>query len=404
MRPYTGGTPGLEQSWRWFGPHDPVSLQEVRQTGAAGIVTALHHIPVGEIWPVEEILRRRAMIEAAGLRWRVVESLPVHEEIKKRSGQYNRWISNYRQSLVNLGRCGINIVCYNFMPVLDWLRTDLRVMCADGGITTRFEADLFAAFDLFILRRPEAEQEHAGERLIRAQRIYNGLSEGKREELTRTILLGLPGSLEAYSLNELRAAIRQYEGIGIPDLRRNLLEFLAGIIPAAEESGVTLAIHADDPPWPVLGLPRVVTGSADLGNIFAVSDSPAHGLTFCTGSFGAKVSNDLVAMAGRFASRIAFIHLRNVSRNDAGDFREEDHLEGDVDMPGIMRVLVLEQRRREEVGRPDRWMPFRPDHGRLMDPDRGKEGIYPGYSLFGRMRGLAELRGLELGVRRSLGL
>jgi mannonate dehydratase len=392
---------GLEQTWRWFGPADPVTLREIRQTGATGVVTALHHVPVGETWSVEEIKFRRSLIEAEGLRWSVAESLPVHEEIKTRSGGHSRWIRNYKQSLNNLGRCGVRVVCYNFMPVLDWLRTDLRVVCEDGGITTRYDADVFAAFDLFILKRPGAELDHAGDGAVRAARVYERMSEAQRDELTRTVLLGLPGSLEAYSLEGLRAAIIRYEGIGIPELRQNLLEFLREVVPAAEEAGVSLAIHADDPPWPVLGLPRVVTDADDLERILSVSASPAHGITFCTGSFGAKASNDLVGMARRFASRISFAHLRNVSRNDRGDFREEDHLDGDVDMAGLMRVLVLEQNRREEEG--GRRIPFRPDHGRLLAPDMGHEGIYPGYSLFGRMRGLAELRGLELGIRASLG-
>jgi len=395
---------GLEQTWRWFGPKDPVTLREIRQTGATGVVTALHHVPVGETWTPEEIGRRKALIEAEGLRWSVAESLPVHEEIKKRSGAYRRWTENYKRSLANLGRSGVDIVCYNFMPVLDWLRTDLQVVCPDGGITTKFDADVFAAFDLFILRRRGAEEELRGDALERAQRVFDRMSGEDRERLTRTVLLGLPGSLEAYTLDGLRGALEQYEGIGISALRANLLEFLAEVIPAAEEAGVFLAIHADDPPWPVLGLPRVVTDADDLDRILSVSGSTAHGVTLCSGSFGAKASNDLVAMARRFAPRITFLHLRNVSRNARGDFREEDHLAGDVDMAGLMRVLVQEQKRREDEGRPDRRMPFRPDHGRLLAPDMGKEGIYPGYSLFGRMRGLAELRGLELGIRASLGL
>ncbi len=393
---------GLVQTWRWFGPNDPVALQEIRQAGATGVVTALHQIPVGEAWSVEEIRTRKAAIEADGLTWLVAESVPVHEEIKKRTGDYRRWIENYKRTVQNLGRSGVTVVCYNFMPVLDWVRTDLRVVFRDGSITTKFEADIFAAFDLFILNRPGAEKDYSEADGDRIRRLYEGMSEADKDRLTQTVLLGLPGSLEAYSLERLRTAIGEYEGMRAPALRENLQEFLKDIIPVAEESGVRMAIHPDDPPWQILGLPRIVTDSDDLDEILSVSNSPAHGITLCTGSYGAKHSNDLVDMATRFAHRIAFVHLRNVSRTERGDFLEENHLEGDVDMPGVMRAILVEQKRRESEGGRD--IPFRPDHGHLMQPDAQKHGIYPGYSLFGRMRGLAELRGLELGIRRSMNL
>jgi mannonate dehydratase len=394
----------LEQTWRWFGPNDPISLREIKQAGATGVVTALHHIPVGDIWPVAEIAKRKSTIEAAGLSWSVAESLPVHEDIKKGTGDYRLKIDKYKQSIRNLGHCGIDIVCYNFMPLLDWVRTDLRVEYRDGSITTKFDADAFSAFDLFILRRPGAEKEYSDEQHDRVRRVYEGMSTAQKDLLTQTVLLGLPGSLEAYTLDQLRAALRAYDGITASALRKNLREFLKEIIPIAEETGVHMAIHPDDPPWSLLGLPRVVTNSEDLEQILSVNNSPANGITLCTGSFGAKCTNDLVAMATRFAGRIAFVHLRNVSGNERGDFLEENHLEGDVDMYGVMRTLLLEQKRRTMEGRKDNRLPFRPDHGHLMQPDMHIQNIYPGYSLFGRMRGLAELRGLELGIRLSLNL
>jgi mannonate dehydratase len=391
----------LEQTWRWFGPKDPILLQEIKQTGATGVVTALHPIPIGEIWPVDEILERKKIIEAAGLKWSVAESVPVHEDIKKKKGGYRRYIENYKASISNLGRCGIDIVCYNFMPVLDWSRTDLQVEFNDGSITTKFEAKAFAAFDLFILQRPHAEKNYRQEQINNARQYFGSLNESQKENLQQTVLLGLPGSLEAYTLEEFRAALREYDEIGDAELRENLCYFIKEIIPVAEESGVLMAIHPDDPPWPLLGLPRIVCNKQDLEQILGVSDSLSNGITFCTGSLGAGFENDLVDMAKSFAPRINFIHLRNVSRNEDGDFIEDNHLDGDVDMYGVMKSLLIEQKRRLDAGRNDTRMPMRPDHGHLMLPDRHRQGIYPGYSLFGRMRGLAELRGLELGIRRA---
>jgi mannonate dehydratase len=393
----------LEQTWRWFGPQDPISLKEIRQTGAAGIVTALHHVPTGEVWSVEDIAKRKRMIESEGMRWSVVESLPVHEEIKKRSGKYRQYIDNYAQTLRNIGRSGIDTVCYNFMPVLDWSRTDLQVEYKDGSITTKFESTVFAAFDLCVLKRAHAAKDYSGEQLRKAKQYVKNLSEDQKRRLTQTVLLGLPGSLEAYTLEGLREAIRTYDGIGEHELRNNLSSFIKEIVPVAEEWGVYMAIHPDDPPWSLLGLPRVVRNREDIEGILGVVDTPSNGITLCTGSFGAGQANDLVDMATRFAGRINFMHLRNVSRNAEGNFLEEDHLGGDIDMYGVMKALVVEQRHREEEGRMRPRMPFRPDHGQLMIPDLAKQGIYPGYSLFGRMKGLAELRGLELGIRRSLG-
>jgi mannonate dehydratase len=392
----------LEQTWRWFGPDDPITLKEIRQTGAAGIVTALHHIPVGETWSVEEVQATKRLIEASGLRWSVAESIPVHEDIKKHKGHYRQLIEQYKESIRNLGKCGISRVCYNFMPLLDWARTDLRVRYRDGSITTKFESTAFAAFDMFLLKRPGAEGTYSEDEISKATRRFESLTETQREELVATVLLGLPGSLEAFSLGGLRSALHAYEEIGPRELRAHLHHFLREIIPAAEESGVLMGIHPDDPPRSLLGLPRVVSDTSDIEQLLRVVDSPSNGITLCTGSFGAGIQNDVPAMAERFAGRINFVHLRNVSRNTEGDFVEEDHLEGDVDMYAVMRTLLLEQKRREFEGRKDVRIPMRPDHGHLMLPDEHRKNIYPGYSLFGRMRGLAELRGLELGIARSL--
>jgi mannonate dehydratase len=394
----------LEPTWRWFGPSDPISLKEVKQTGATAVVTALHHIPIGEVWPMDEIMKRKCAVEAEGLQWSVVESLPVHESIKKRKGEYRQRIENYKTSIRNLGSCGIDIVCYNFMPVLDWSRTALDVIYSDGSITTRFEAKAFAAFDLFILRRLNASNDYSEDQHRQAKEYFDGLDENERQKLRDTVLLGFPGSGETYTVEQFGEAVADYNDVGDKGLRQNLYEFLREIVPVAEESGVLLAIHPDDPPWPLLGLPRVVSNASDVEKLLQIVDSPTNGLTLCTGSLGAGFKNDLVNIASKFAHRISFIHLRNVSRNEAGDFLEDNHLDGDVDMYGVMKTLIVEQKRREKEGRNDHRMPMRPDHGHLMLADQHRKNIYPGYSLFGRMRGLSELRGMELGIRRSLGL
>lgn len=399
----------LEQSWRWFGPKDPITLNEIKQTGVSGIVTALHHLPTGSVWSVEEILNRKKTIEAHGLTWSVVESIPVHEDIKLRRGNFQSYLENYKQSIRNLGRCGIDIVCYNFMPLLDWSRTDLEFLHSDGSITTKFEETAFAAFDLFILQRPHAEDDYPQERIQQAVQYFQSLSQSEKEKLRETVLLGFPGSLEAYSLDQLRTARNAYDDLSKSDYRDALIDFIREVAPVAEESHVRLAIHPDDPPWPLLGLPRVVSTEDDLSTILSAYDSPANGLTFCTGSLGARATNNVAQMANRFARRIQFAHLRNVSITGDRSFVESDHLDGVVQMYDVVKSLVLEQKRRTDEGSMDARLPFRPDHGRLTAADvllakQKKQDVYPGYSFVGRMRALAELRGLELGIRRALGL
>ena len=394
----------FEQTWRWFGPKDPITLKEIKQTGASGIVTALHHIPIGEVWSVDEIDKRKTLIESEGLAWSVAESIPVHEDIKKQKGKFQKYLDNYKVSINNLSKSGVDTVCYNFMPVLDWSRTNLRVIFKDGAITTQFESKVFAAFDLFMLQRKNAEKDYSTKKIEDAKKYYEKMSNGQKDELKQTILYGLPGSLEAYTLDEFRSALTEYNEIGDKELRDNLYYFIKEIIPVAEEAGVLMGIHPDDPPWSLLGLPRIVGTKQDIQQILNVVDSPSNGITFCTGSFGAGYKNDLVDMAKTFSNRINFLHLRNLTRNANGDFTEAYHLDGDIDLYGVIKTLLLEQQKRINEGRKDSRMPMRPDHGHLMIPEQSKQGIYPGYSLFGRMRGLAELRGMELGILRSLGI
>lgn len=393
----------FEETFRWFGPNDPITLQEIKQTGAAGIVTSLHHIPVGEIWSIEEIEKRKKFISSEGLNWSVVESLPVHEDIKKRDGNYKQYINNYKQSIVNLAKCGIDTICYNFMPVLDWSRTNLNVRIEDGALTTKFEMKAFAAFDLFILKRKNSEQDYNEKLISEAKTYYSSLNEHQKEDLKQTILLGLPGSLQAYSLEELKRALNNYEEVTEEILLENLIYFLKEIIPAAEEAGIFMVIHPDDPPWSLLGLPRVVGSRSIIKKILSSIDSPSNGLTFCTGSLGASYKNDIIEMAQDFAKKINFIHLRNLFRNENGDFMESYHLEGEIDLYQVMKILLIEQQERISKGLKNIRMPMRPDHGHLMTAEQNKKDIYPGYSLFGRMRGLAELRGMQIGINRSLG-
>ena len=391
----------VEQTWRWYGPNDRISLQDIRQTGATGIVTALHHIPNGEVWSVNEISQRKTIIEEAGLTWSVVESVPVHEEIKKQTGQWQEHIANYQQTIRNLGQCGIHTICYNFMPVLDWSRTNLNKAFDDGSLALIYEQKMLAAFDLFILKRPNAAKDYPEAIQKEAEAYFKSMDAHEIENLTNTIIKGLPGAEESYSLKQFQEVLDAYQHIDDKTLQKHLLDFLNAIIPVAEESGVRMAIHPDDPPWGLFGLPRVVSTLEDALTITKTIDSESNGLTLCTGSLGAGHFNNLSEMAKELAPRINFAHLRNVKRDTDYNFREDYLFEGDVDIYEVLKTIVEEEERRKKEGRKDFSIPVRPDHGNQMLGDIGKDNN-PGYSLYGRMKGLAEIRGLELGIRRSL--
>jgi mannonate dehydratase len=394
--------PTLEQTWRWYGPKDPVTLEEIKQTGATGIVSALHHIPNGEVWPLAEIKDHKEQIESAGLRWSVVESIPVHEDIKRNRGDAEKWIDNYKTSIRNLAACGVNIVCYNFMPVLDWTRTDLSYELPDGSTGLRFDEVSLAMFDCYILKREGAETDYSESVMTLAGQRFDDITHEQTEELTHTILAGLPGSEEGYTLHSFKDILNSYSEIDTETLKENLHHFLNEITPAAEEAGLKLAIHPDDPPFSLFGLPRVVSTEQDISDLFEAVELPACGLTFCTGSFGVREDNDLAGMIQKFGDRIHFVHLRSVQREPGGrSFHEANHLEGSAGMAKVMKELILEQRRRAESGREDLQIPFRPDHGHRMLSDFNAT-FNPGYTLTGRLRGLAELRGLEAGLRHQL--
>ncbi|WP_198931733.1 mannonate dehydratase [Labilibacter marinus] len=391
----------IEQTWRWYGPNDRISLADIKQTGATGIVTALHHIPNGEVWTVEEIIARKNMIENAGLSWSVVESVPVHEDIKKQTGNWELYTKNYQESIKNLGKCGIETICYNFMPVLDWSRTELNSSFEDGSLALIYEQKVFAAFDLFILKRKGAENDYSEKILGQAKEYFDGLDDAGKEALTNTVIKGLPGAEESYTLEQFQAVLNEYAGIDNAKLKKHLEEFLRAIVPVAEDSGVRMAIHPDDPPWGLLGLPRVVSTLEDAKSIISTVDSISNGVTLCTGSWGAGHFNDLSIMAEELSHRINFAHLRNVKRDTDYNFNEDYLFEGDVDIYSVLKTIVQEEESRKEDGRKDISIPVRPDHGNQMLGDIGQDNN-PGYSLYGRMKGLAEIRGLELGIRRSL--
>jgi mannonate dehydratase len=391
----------MKETWRWFGPADPVPLEHIKQAGATGIVSALHDFYRGEPWPLDEVRKRRDEIRAAGFDWSVVESIPIHNSIKLRTGPYAHFIGAWKDTLAAIAKAGVKIICYNFMPVVDWTRTDLQWRLPTTGYALRFDAVDFAAYDLFLLQRASAAAGYPESRIQAAQARFAALTESRKNDLEQTIIAGLPGAEASYNRETIRHLIAEYHGVTAADLRANLVAFLREVAPVAEELGLRLAIHPDDPPWSLFGLPRVVSTADDVRAILAGCDTPANGLTFCVGSYGARADNDLLAMAREFGARIHFVHLRQVTREPDGSFHEAEHLAGSSDIVGVIKAMLEEEARRRHTGRADYEIPLRPDHGHLLADDIGKN-VNPGYSLIGRLKGLAELRGVIHGLKHAI--
>jgi len=395
----------MKETWRWFGPADPVPLDHIKQAGATGIVSALHHLYRGEPWPLDEVFKRRDEILAAGFAWSVVESIPIHNSIKLRSGPYEHFMSAWKDTLSAVAKAGVKVICYNFMPVVDWTRTDLKYRLPTTGYALRFDTVDFAAYDLFILERIGAEDDYAAnypqDRVRAARARFDSMPTARRDGLEQTIIAGLPGAEASYNRETIRRLIAEYQCITAAELRTNLVAFLREVVPVAQETGVRLAIHPDDPPWSLFGIPRVVSTADDVRAILAACDTLANGLTFCVGSYGARADNDLLAMAREFGARIHFVHLRQVTREADGSFHEAEHLAGSSDMVGVVRAMLEEEAHRRNSGRPDHEIPMRPDHGHLLADDISKK-VNPGYSLVGRLKGLAELRGVMQGLKHAL--
>ena len=390
----------MKESFRWYGPKDPVPLSTIRQAGATTIVSALHDVPNGEVWSIDAIKSHQTLIANAGLKWGVVESVPIHEEIKQRTGNFEVYIENYKATLENLAHCEILTICYNFMPILDWTRTHLYKPLEDGSTALSYEIDALRAFDLFVVKRVKAAQDYTEQEIQDAKAYFEALNPLQIESLTKSIIAGLPGAEEGYTMQQFNEQIEAYANLNKETLRSHLIQFLAALMPTAEAVGVNMCIHPDDPPHSLFGIPRVVSTASDIEALFSAVPSLNNGLTFCTGSFGVRPDNDLLEMFTQHAERIHFLHFRSTKRDDKGNFYEANHLEGDVDMFAMVKAALSEERRRKEAGRSDWEIPMRPDHGHQMLDDLEKH-INPGYSAIGRLKGLAELRGLAMGIIRS---